>query len=633
MPPKALWLAPPKATLRHLRWRYLVAVLAERIEKNAWIATGCRRMPGLLLGATVAVAIAACGGAAAEKPPVDAVADTAAVAQDSATADAQAADVTGADGTTSVDSQAADTETSISPKCFDGLAPWPWSEPAATQGYDKTVGDFTVDTLDGPLGYKEGWDGCDHWVVVLYNPTAQNVEAFWKSTLLPLFKDAAPNTRYLFATVGGTPAQRKIRAEAMQIRVIEALNGLPAEQANPWFPRCHFLTSDAKAIPAVAAGLAVAPWESFMTLDRHQRLREGWSVSVLEAGGWQPRIEQVRFWARYFNWSYALDAAQSQELQVPAQPGQPAPLLVRVADAVEYKSLGWSANHPPYEWQLPAAETLKKYGKLTVDLRADCPGAGHPFVKTCGEWDTVGGVFLCADAACTPEKRRRFVKWITPYSSPGRFVMDATAELPHLLAAQDAQGKVRITLAGGDNDVGPYTYRYTIDLRLSVDPDGLHPVATETLVPEGNRGWDANYHKDLKGLALHPPAKFKKALLVARISGHGMAQTTNCAEFCSFRHTFAVGGKAFSHDYVTEQVWRCAAMVDQGVTPNQGGTWVFDRSSWCPGGVTEEWQVDVTSALQPGQETAVLHTSELVKVPGQTGGGSMDERVEVLYFE
>lgn len=607
--------------------------VSELSSRYALIVPGFLRLPWLPLAATVALAIAGCGGAAAEKSPAAVQADAAAADQGSATADANATDAAGADGSNDADAPGADSESPGLPKCFDGLAPWPWSEPAATQGYDKTVGDFTVDTLDGALGYKAAWDGCDHWVVVLYNPTAQNVEAFWKSSLLPLFKDAAPNTRYLFATVGGTPAQRQARAEKMQERVIEALNSMAVEQANPWFPRCHFLTSDAKAIPAVAAGLAVAPWESFMTLDRHQRLREGWSVSVLEAGGWQPRIEQVRFWARYLNWSYALDVAQSQELTAPAKPGQPAPLVVRVADAVEYKSVGWSANHAPYEWQLPAAATLKQYGNLTVDLRADCPGAGHPFVKTCGEWDTVGGVFLCTDAACTPEKRRRFVKWITPYSSPGRFVMDATAELPHLLAAQDAQGKVRVTLAGGDNNVGPYTYRYTIDLRLAADPGGLHPVATETLVPEGNRGWDANYHKDLKGLALHPPAKAKKAVLVARISGHGMAQTTNCAEFCSFRHTFAIGGKAFSHDYVTEQLWRCAAMVDQGVTPNQGGTWVFDRSSWCPGGVTEEWQVDVTSALQPGQEAAVVHTSELIQLPGQTGGGSMDERVEVVYFE
>ena len=611
-----------------------MAAVVGSVSKNTWLNGGSRRVP--LLAWLLGGLLAGCGGSSpaaspAAAPLTDAAADQLA-ADDAAGTDAAAASA--ADGQpVDADGAIGDSQIAATPKCFDGLEPWIWSEPAATQGYDKVVGDFTAETLDGPLSYQQLWDGCDHWVVILYNPTAQNVDSYWKTPLLPLFKDAAPNTRYLFATVGTTPALRQARAEAMQTRVIEALNTLPTEQANPWFPRCHFLTSDAKAIPAVAAGLAVAPWESFMTIDRHQRLREGWSVSVLESGGWQPRIEQVRFWARYFNWSYALDAAQAKELTVPAKAGQPAPLVARVADGVEYKSVGWSANHAPYEWQLPVGGTLKQYGKLTVDLRADCPGAGHPFVKTCGEWDTVGGVWLCTDAACTPEKRRRFVKWITPYSSPGRFVMDATAELPHLLAAQDAQGKVRVTLAGGDNNVGPYTYRYTIDLRFGSDPDGLHPIATETLVSEGNRGWDANYHKDLAPMALHPPAKAKKALLVARISGHGMAGTTNCAEFCSFRHTFAIAGKPFFHDFITEQAWRCAEMVDQGVTPNHGGTWVFDRSSWCPGGVTEEWQVDVTAALQPGKEALVEHTSELVKLPSQFGGGNMDERVEVLYFE
>jgi len=33
------------------------------------------------------------------------------------------------------------------------------------------------------------------------------------------------------------------------------------------------------------------------------------------------------------------------------------------------------------------------------------------------------------------------------------------------------------------------------------------------------------------------------------------------------------------------------------VTPNQGGTWHFDRSSWCPGFVTEEYREDITESV------------------------------------
>ena len=122
--------------------------------------------------------------------------------------------------------------------------------------------------------------------------------------------------------------------------------------------------------------------------------------------------------------------------------------------------------------------------------------------------------------------------------------------------------------------------------------------------------------------------------LYARISGHGMADGTNCAEFCTFTHQFAFNDTPVAHTYVMENtVNRCAAMVDQGVVPNQGGTWFYDRSSWCPGFPIEEWREDVTSAVNLEGSNSIAYTTGLGNVAnGTTGGGNMDMRVELVYY-
>ncbi|MEM6930111.1 MAG: peptide-N-glycosidase F-related protein, partial [Myxococcota bacterium] len=56
-------------------------------------------------------------------------------------------------------------------------------------------------------------------------------------------------------------------------------------------------------------------------------------------------------------------------------------------------------------------------------------------------------------------------------------------------------------------------------------------------------------------------------------------------------------GEPFEHVWEMKDEWDCAARVDQGVTPNQWGTWYFDRASWCPGFTAEMWKADLTRAF------------------------------------
>jgi hypothetical protein len=51
----------------------------------------------------------------------------------------------------------------------------------------------------------------------------------------------------------------------------------------------------------------------------------------------------------------------------------------------------------------------------------------------------------------------------------------------------------------------------------------------------------------------------------------------------------------------------CVDRVDQGMTPNQWGTWWFGRGGWCPGMQVEPYVVDVTADVPGGAPVTVSY--------------------------
>lgn len=517
-------------------------------------------------------------------------------------------------GDTTDEAETSDTEETGPEEgpCFDDLERWTWDGSASAVGYDLPAPDFTVETLRGTKTFSEIWNGCDNHVFVVYSAN------WWSSPIEPLVDDSAENTHYWFVVAADDAAIDQDMRTALVGQIAQKIEGyleslgedVHAENTDEF----HYVLDSGLDMPVVAQILASNPGEAHFTVDRHQIVREGHNVAVYN-GAWTPLLEQTRWWSKYVNGQYALDAA------LVAQEDAGEVLVHRVADAVEI------TGGVPYEWTLPDAETIAQYGKLEVDMLIDCPGAGHPYGATCGEWDTVGSIMLCGDDECTGENQRRVVKWITPYSSPGRWVIDITPEMIELAAG----GTLKFVSYHGDNNVGQYTYRYTVDLRFSQREDGLRPIAKTELVPRGNYGWNDNFHMTWSDFAFDAPPETEATELYARISGHGAVDGSNCAEFCTFTHEFTVNGTPFEHQYLMENVDRCAEYVDRGVTPNQGGTWFFDRSSWCPGWTIEEWRADLTDAVIVGDQNAVSYDSWYGSNQPPPGG-NMDMRVEVVFY-
>ncbi|HRG59327.1 MAG TPA: peptide-N-glycosidase F-related protein [Bacteroidia bacterium] len=115
----------------------------------------------------------------------------------------------------------------------------------------------------------------------------------------------------------------------------------------------------------------------------------------------------------------------------------------------------------------------------------------------------------------------------------------------------------------------------------------------------GNAGDPIDNH--LLPVTVNIPANAVTARWKSRITGHGMDTPENCAEFCPKYHYFKVNGT----QQFSKLVWRDNCDVNP-LYP-QGGTWVYDRSNWCPGAEVWTYDFELTPFVTPGNAAILDH--------------------------
>ncbi len=115
----------------------------------------------------------------------------------------------------------------------------------------------------------------------------------------------------------------------------------------------------------------------------------------------------------------------------------------------------------------------------------------------------------------------------------------------------------------------------------------------------------------LPPLSVNIPANAANSRWKSRITGHGMDTPQNCAEFCPKNHYFNVNNVL----QYTKLVWR--DNCDRNPLYPQGGTWVYDRSNWCPGAEVWTYDFELTPFVTPGGPAILNHD---VQAYSQTGG-------------
>ena len=112
-----------------------------------------------------------------------------------------------------------------------------------------------------------------------------------------------------------------------------------------------------------------------------------------------------------------------------------------------------------------------------------------------------------------------------------------------------------------------------------------------------------NDHLEPRDFLMNPDASMYR--VITRSSGHrfGVDGTDNCAEFCNRLHSLWIDD---DKKYEWEGWRECG---DNPVYP-QGGTWLTDRTDWCPGAPVTTYNHEISDFVTPGELATIDYEIE-----------------------
>jgi len=216
---------------------------------------------------------------------------------------------------------------------------------------------------------------------------------------------------------------------------------------------------------------------------------------------------------------------------------------------------------------------------------------------TCNEDGAGYGDLDCA--SCSTELGR----WITTYHREGRWVHDVSALMPMLKDGGSREFRF--------NTNGPYE----LDVSLRFSDSGKASKADELIHLFSGCDLTGTCNDNYTDPVLvEIPSDAAKVTLATVITGHGMSNPDNCAEFCDMDHIFTVNGdeaNAAVADFPgAGDSYGCMEDVAIGTVPNQYGTWWYGRGGWCPGKDVPVVEHDITGQVTLGAENSIAYRVE-----------------------
>jgi len=221
---------------------------------------------------------------------------------------------------------------------------------------------------------------------------------------------------------------------------------------------------------------------------------------------------------------------------------------------------------------LPTSATYRKiYLVYTVNSHTCAAGSTY-----CHQWDYIGNVVLKTTFGDTVELARI----ITPFATSGwsrfpappawseDYVFDVTDFAPYL------KDTVTINTALGVGSPGYGCYSKLIFIEGTPDRNiiGITPV-----YPHGGTYGSATSPIDTNFPVKYDtaPAGTVSAAFRFIVTGHG-SDANYCCEFAEHYYNLYLNGDSI----LQQNIWRRCGL---GELYPQGGTWLYDRSNWCPG--------------------------------------------------
>jgi hypothetical protein len=432
---------------------------------------------------------------------------------------------------------------------------------------------FSLPTLEGAWDFEEQWSGGkDSYIFAFYAKGYQYSEQLWNSSAKELFQYAYPNAHYFFLSYTKDAAGDVAN---MKDKIWGELDELGEAKALYWKDRIHFVPIGAYDLDNWISEMLQSKGYFAFAIDRFQQIREVGLLTDI-AGSNTAKLVHLNYEVRYFNFEW------KREENLGVQEG-----VVEVPVFAEE----YFGGNKTVEVDFPSAEEMAGFDTMEFDLTMNCP---DHYDDNCGEWDYLSHVYLCD--LDDPEKCDLEIgRWITTYHREGRWVTDVSQGLAFLQAG----GAQRLRF-----DASGQSYVITFIVRLSNREKGVRPFAGQFLW--GGGPFNLNYNPGKLPITFEVPEGTKRVDVYAFITGHGFgSDVANCAEFCNHTHHFTVNGSA---EFVKSHpeagtAYGCRDQIENGVVPNQFGTWPFGRGGWCPGLDVVPFQAEVTNDLVSGENT------------------------------
>ena len=301
-------------------------------------------------------------------------------------------------------------------------------------------------------------------------------------------------------------------------------------------------------------------------------------------------------------------------LNTQAAPGDTT--LVVTHDSVHIETGGGYTDYP--SWVVFPQTDMHK---VVLNLTFRCP-----YGENCGEWDYLNYIYLKRRGMQDAEPLNiELARYITPYGNSynqawkGEWTIDVTDFAPLLKDSLE----IVYRHTGYETNVGR---GWNINMWFEmIEGTPIRPFVKVNKLWNGQYSYGfpdnpINTQLGSRELTLSPNTRSIRSYIVQ--TGHSFGDVENCAEFCPKQRTLRMDGTSYLQKYV----WR-----DQcGENPNfpQAGTWIYDRSGWCPGDMVYPDFADLT--VEPS--TTHTFTCEMQNYVNQ-GGSSPNYVIESYLFE
>ncbi len=462
-----------------------------------------------------------------------------------------------------------------------GFSDHPFDESAEGVTYNEVLPDFELPTSAGAFVLSEVWTGCD---VVVLVPVDQD---FISEDTSEMLSDADPNTQFVFFSVASDDDDAAAAVEEFRE---DLEHDFDDELVAEWGERLHYVTvgTDNDVLDEIVDGLQSS---QLAGIDQNQRLRRGGSMYVASTSDWYPMVTHARYTAKGYNYEARLEDRLAGEEDAL---GDDLLVLTLLEDDWADGTQTVEEVEGIVEVELPEAEEMARFDRAEIVFREYCDTVEFPHEGASCTGEVGLHVYVCESDCQDEDEQYKFFKAISGYYTGGWWTLDATQILPLL-----QRGGTQTFLIDEANHDEDYDWQANITLRLydEVDDSEAHPTASQWMPGWTGMGLQSVYDELTPTYRIVPPQGTTRVEFRNLATTHGGGGSGGCGEFCTTEQNIVVNGQTFEHVWEQLDTWDCAARVDEGVTPNQWGTWYYDRASWCPGFTGELWISDLTDAF------------------------------------